>query len=260
MKLKPLSLLAFLILTLHLQGQEYDSYEKKSFIEGADTLLYRIMYPREMKEGEKYPLVLFLHGAGERGTGNEKQLTHGAHLFIDEEGNPKYPAVVLFPQCPPDIMWTHREKKKNSEGVWEFCFPLGDSAPWPSLMVNQLVDSLVASDRVDEGRIYIMGLSMGGIGTLEFLYRWHDKYAAAISICGGHDPELSETYCQVPVWFFHGGKDDVVPPVYSRQVYDVLKKCNVDTRYTFYPCANHNSWDPAFSEPGLLEWLLGFEK
>ncbi|PWD98542.1 carboxylesterase family protein [Marinilabilia rubra] len=243
-----------------LAQDNYSKYERKDFIRNGDTLKYRILYPEEMKQDKEYPLVLFLHGAGERGVKNERQLTHGADLFVDENWNTTREAIVLFPQCPPGIMWTNREKKKNSEGVWEFWFPLGDSAPWPSLMVNQLVEDLTASGKVDADRRYIMGLSMGGIGTLEFLYRWPEKYAAAISVCGGHDPDLAETYCHVPVWFFHGGKDDVVPPIYSRQVYDVLKKCNVDTRYTFYPYANHNSWDPAFSEPGLLDWLFSFEK
>jgi predicted peptidase len=236
------------------------NYQRKEFVKDNDTLKYRILYPENMKPDNQYPLVLFLHGAGERGVHNEKQLTHGAGLFVDENGKPAKDAIVLFPQCPPDVMWTNRVKKQNNEGVWEFWFPLGDAAPLPSLMVNQLVEELMASGQADADRVYVMGLSMGGIGTLEFLHRWPEKYSAAISVCGGHNPDLAASYCHVPVWFFHGGEDDVVPPIYSRQVYDVLKKCNVDTRYTFYPYANHNSWDRAFSEPGLLEWLLGAKR
>lgn len=238
----------------------YSEYQRKEYIRDGDTLKYRMLYPKDMKPDKKYPLVLFLHGAGERGLDNERQLIHGADLFVDENGTPTQNAIVIFPQCPPDVMWTNRVKKQNSEGVWEFSFPLGDSAPWPSLLVNQLVEEFLVSGQVDSQRVYIMGLSMGGIGTLEFLYRWPEKYAAAISVCGGHNPDLAQAYCHVPVWFFHGGMDDVVPSIYSRQVYDVLKKCNVDTRYTFYPYANHNSWDAAFSEPELLKWLFSFEK
>ncbi len=237
-----------------------DAFREEVLIENGDTLRYRILYPEDMSPEKKYPMVLFLHGAGERGTDNKKQLTHGADLFVDEEGRPSHDVIAVFPQCPPDVMWTHREKEMNEEGVWEFWFPVPDDPPRPAQMVNSLVEEMVASGQVQPGRLYVMGLSMGGIGTLEFLYRWPKKYAAAISVCGGHDPDLVSEYCDVPVWFFHGGEDNVVPPKYSRRVYDVMKECNDDARYTFYPDTNHNSWDKAFSEPGLIDWLLGFSK
>lgn len=256
--MRKLLLLLFVLSEVLVQSQNIDAFQSKVFVRNEDSVIYRILYPEKMEKGKKYPLILFLHGAGERGTDNEKQLTHGASLFVDEQGLPTQEAIVLFPQCPPDVMWTHRVKEKNKEGVWEFRFPLGESAPRPAQLVNLLVEDLMASGQVDTNHMYVMGLSMGGIGTLEFLYRWPEKYAAAICICGGHDPALVEKYCHVPVWFFHGGKDDVVPSVYSRQVFDVLKKCNVNTRYTLYSELNHNSWDAAFSEPGLLEWLLSF--
>ena len=257
--MRNLYLLVLVVLTaINVKAQNFEAFLPNEFVQDNDTLNYRILYPQNMEEGKKYPLILFLHGAGERGVNNEKQLIHGAALFVDEEGRPTQEAIVILPQCPPDVMWTHRVKEKNKEGVWEFRFPLGDSAPRPAQLVNLLVEDLMASGQVDTNHMYVMGLSMGGIGTLEFLYRWPEKYAAAICICGGHDPALAEKYCHVPVWFFHGGKDDVVPSVYSRQVFDVLKKCNVNTRYTFFPELNHNSWDAAFSEPELLEWLLSF--
>ena len=150
------------------------------------------------------------------------------------------------------------DKKKNrGENDWKFKFPLEPGPTKPACLVNQLVDKLLESGTIDPARVYIMGLSMGGIGTLEFLYRWPDKYAAAIAICGGHNPQLASAYCPIPVWFFHGGKDNVVPQRYSQAVYDELKKCNPKTKYTRYPDANHNSWDPAFAEPDLLKWLFG---
>ncbi|SFE42889.1 alpha/beta hydrolase-fold protein [Thermophagus xiamenensis] len=256
--MRKLLLLLFVLGKVLVQSQNIDAFQAKVFVRNEDSLIYRILYPEKMEKGKKYPLILFLHGAGERGTDNKKQLTHGSSLFVDEQGLPTQEAIVLFPQCPPNVMWTHRVKEKNKEGVWEFRFPLGESAPRPAQLVNLLVEDLMASGQVDTNHMYVMGLSMGGIGTLEFLYRWPEKYAAAICICGGHDPALAEKYCHVPVWFFHGGMDDVVPSVYSRQVFEVLKKCNVNTRYMLYSELNHNSWDAAFSEPGLLEWLLSF--
>ncbi|SMO84377.1 Phospholipase/Carboxylesterase [Saccharicrinis carchari] len=243
-----------------LNAQNSDAFIKKEFVKDGATLKYNILYPQKMKSGKKYPLVLFLHGSGERGTDNQKQLTHGSALFLKEELRKKYPAVVLFPQCPPKVMWTHRKKEKSPTGDWEFEFPLGQQPTLPAFLVNELVDEWLASGKIDTRRVYIMGLSMGGIGALDFLYRWPEKYAAANVICGGHDPQLVSAYQHVPIWFFHGAKDDVVPPLYSRQIYEEHKKWNAKTKYTLYPEANHNSWDPAFAEPHFLKWLFKQKK
>lgn len=243
-----------------INAQNFSDYAKKQLIVEKDTLHYRVLMPEKFKKNKKYPLVLFLHGAGERGEDNKKQLTHGAKLFLSKKVRRKYPAIVLFPQCTNGIMWTHRTKEKSKDGDWLFNFPLGNGPTKPAELVNLLVEDYIQKEYVDTNRIYVLGLSMGGIGTLEFLYRWPDKYASAISICGGHDPNLTGTYCKIPVWFFHGGKDNVVPIRYSQTVYDELKKCNEETKYTFYPEANHNSWDPAFAEPDLLKWLFKFKK
>lgn len=253
MKSKLLAILLFLVAG-QLKAQE--EFKKEHLIGAGDTLNYRILYPQKMRAGKKYPLVLFLHGSGERGSDNEKQLTHGAKLFLNTKNQKKYPAVVVFPQCPENQMWSRREKEQSGSGKWIFRFPLGPEPTEPARLVNQLVEELSRKDYIDVDRIYMMGLSMGGIGALEFLYRWPDKYAAAVVICGGHNPQLASTYCHVPVWFFHGGKDDVVPPENSRAVFNELRRCNPDSKYTLYPDANHNSWDPAFSEPDLLQWIF----
>nr|WP_321410520.1 dienelactone hydrolase family protein [uncultured Carboxylicivirga sp.] len=254
MRIYNLFILIFFVGTLW--AQEYDAYEKKVFIEGSDTLQYRILYPEKMKEGKKYPLILFLHGAGERGDDNQKQLTHGGKLFLDNKIRKKYPAIVVFPQCPDGVMWTNRQKHQNEDGEWMFEFPVDNKAPWPALLVDQLVDEIAQSKQVDKKKMYIMGISMGGIGTLEFLYRFENKYAAATVICGGHNPELSKSYQDKPIWFFHGGKDNVVPMHYSKDVFDKIQTYNSKTKYTLYPEANHNSWDAALAEPKLLHWLF----
>ena len=270
MNIKAILSISFLLLTgaiLKVQAQQNETgnhpknaFREEVLIENGDTLRYRILFPENVNPEKSYPLVLFLHGAGERGTDNKKQLTHGADLFVDEEGRSRHDVIAVFPQCPPEVMWTHRDKEQNEEGKWKFWFPVPESPPRPAAMVNNLVDAQVLSGVADPDRLYVMGLSMGGIGTLEFLYRWPEKYAAAIAVCGGHDPDLVPEYCDVPVWFFHGGEDDVVPTEYSRRVYDEMKKCNTNVRYMLYPDTNHNSWDPAFNEPGLMDWLLEFEK
>ncbi len=253
-------LLLISLLIGNAYAQEFKEFQYKQHIQGTDTLNYRILYPENMKEGKQYPLVMFLHGAGERGAYNQRQLTHGAKLFLDQKTRRKYPAIVVFPQCPNGIMWTHRQKEKSPQGDWIFEFPFTDEPTKPTEIVNALVDSLINSGSVDKRRTYIMGLSMGGIGTLEFLARWPQKYTAAIVICGGNDPDFVPTYCHVPIWFFHGGKDNVVPIKYSKQVYQKQTNCNPKTKYTLYPEANHNSWDATFAEPKLLKWLFHFKK
>jgi len=254
----------FLLLTSILlfscqSGRNDNSYLYKKFIKGNDTIPYRIMYPKNYKPNTEYPLILVLHGAGERGNDNNLQLNHGASLFQSDSLRDMYKAIVLFPQCPKNIMWTHRVKTIKDEKI-NFQFPLCDGPTWPTKLVNDLVDSLVNIHEIDSSRLYIGGLSMGGIGTLEFLQRWPDKYAAAFVICGGNDSSLVKDYKNTPIWFFHGGKDDVVPNRYSKQVYYKMKSLNPQTKskYTLYPNDNHNSWDDAFSEPGLYEWLFSF--
>ena len=127
----------------------------------------------------------------------------------------------------------NRQKHKNEEGDWIFEFPVDGKAPWPALMVDQLVDEVIESGQVDESRVYIMGISMG-----EVLDHWSSyivlkiNMPAATIICGGHNADLSSAYQDKPIWFFHGGKDDVVPMHYSKEVYEKVKPFNKKTRYT----------------------------
>lgn len=258
-RLSTLTLVMLLLIQL-INAQEFTEYQKQQLIVGQDTLNYRLLMPENFDKDKKYPLIIFLHGSGERGNDNEKQLVHGARLFLEKKNRKKYPAIVLFPQCPEDVMWTHRQKEKSPENEWIFTFPLENGPSKPSEMTDILVENYLQEQYVDARRVYIMGLSMGGMGTLEFLYRWPEKYSAAVVICGGNDPSLTKKYCKIPIWFFHGGKDDVVPKKYSENVYNELKVCNKKTRYTLFPEANHNSWDSTFAEPGLLKWLFQQKK
>ncbi len=239
------------------KAQNLDRYEEQIYVDGSDTLLYRIAYPENFNPKKRYPVILFLHGAGERGNDNQKQLTHGGELLVSDAVRKDYPAIVVFPQCPNSEMWTARTKRRDeAKREWKFRFPLDNTPPTSARLVNSLMDSLISQRYVNDRRVYIMGISMGGIGTLDFLYRWKDKYAAAVVICGGHNPDGAVEYSDTPIWFFHGAKDDVVPPHYSQEVYDIVKSGNRATRYTLYPEANHNSWDPALGEEDLLKWTF----
>jgi len=252
--------IAFLI-SFASTAQDKSLYEKREFInDSGDTLLYRILLPKDYEEGKQYPLVLFLHGAGERGSDNEKQLTHGADLFINNQE--EFPAIVLFPQCPEDKYWIDLSIRKELQGKGDPDFSQSIHTPSEVLsVVNELVEEMMSEKKVDPHQVYIMGLSMGGFGTFETLGRWPQKYAAAVAICGGGNLELAKNYADnTSLWITHGSKDDVVPPVLSRRIYAKLQELGADVRYTEFEMANHNAWDPTFAIPELLPWLFSNTK
>jgi predicted peptidase len=246
----------------NLPAQFQQLYEKKEFISGGDTLRYRILYPINYNANKKYPLVMFLHGAGERGNDNEAQLLHGGNLFADSAMRQQFPAIVIFPQCPRDDWWariTRDENNKDSLGSFRFTSdqPIGKSLG----LVSKLLDTLATSNTVNTKKIYLGGLSMGGMGTFELLWRKPNFFAAAIPICGGGDPQKVTIYAKkFPIWIFHGGSDPVVPVSNSRLMSHALQAAGAKVKYTEYPGVGHNSWDNAFAEPGLLKWLFAQKK
>lgn len=260
MKTNFLTLCLLIFFSGALQAQKKEAFEREIYIRGKDSLNYRILYPENFDRKKEYPLVLFLHGAGERGSDNEKQLAHGSKLFLDEQNREKYPAIVIFPQCPQNDYWAKVDVKRSENGnAFHFDYA-GEPNKALGLVIN-LLDSIAQKDFVNQNRVYAMGLSMGGMGTFEILYRKPKTFAAAIPICGGGDPETIKKYAKkVDLWVFHGAKDDVVPPSYSKEMVNALEARNANVKFTLYPEANHNSWDSAFAEPGLLEWLFSQSK
>ena len=247
----------FFLQTLILPSfaQPAEAYKEGRIIVESDTLEYRYLVPSDFSETEKYPVVLFLHGAGERGDDNKKQLIHGSRLFLDSLK--KYPAITIFPQCPADSYWSSVITFSNERGKRTFIFPPEAKPTKAMQMVLHLVDSVTAQDYADPHRVYLMGLSMGGMGTFELMSRRPEIFAAAVPICGGGNPEMVKDYKPgTPFWVFHGARDNVVPPVHSTTMVKALQENNFPVRYTLYPEANHNSWDPAFNEPELLSWLF----
>ncbi|GAB3646201.1 dienelactone hydrolase family protein [Echinicola sediminis] len=258
-----LTVIMALASSFELAAQDKTLFEKRVFInKEGDSLLYRILYPEDYDKGKKFPLVLFLHGAGERGNDNEKQLAHGADLFLKAENREHFPAIVIFPQCPEDKYWIDISIRKELRGNGDPDFDQSIEQPSEQLqLVNALVDHISKKEKVNKKRRYVMGLSMGGFGTFETLGRWPKKYAAAVGICGGGNIDLAKRYApHVAVWISHGAKDDIVPPELSQRVYQALKKENAEVHFTLYPDANHNSWDPTFAEPTLLPWLFSKHK
>lgn len=242
-------------------AQDYSLYQKRVYTSKEGKVLnYRILYPKEYHKSKKYPVLLFLHGSGERGNDNEKQLVHGADLFLNASVREKFPAIVVFPQCPEGKSW-HSLNFKIEDGKKVYQRNADNKPGEMAELLDGLLKKIKKTTKVDTKRFYIMGLSMGGFGTLEMLYLYPDEFAAAVPICGGQITDLAEAYAKkVPVWLFHGAKDNVVSPDLSRNLYAKLKELGAEVKYTEFPEANHNSWDSTFATPELLPWIFSHHK
>ena len=243
-----------------VEAQDFEEYKKEQFIQKGDTLNYRILFPKDFSEEKEYPLVLFLHGAGERGSDNESQLTHGSDLFLKKAIREDFPAVVIFPQAPKDDYWAKVDVNRNVK-PFEFDFK-NEEEPTKALHLTMaLLSSVASEDYINQDRIYVGGLSMGGFGTFEILSRMPETFAAAFAICGGADPAIVKKYpLGFNIWIFHGEKDDIVPPEFSKMMSRLINSEGGNAKLSLYPNDNHNSWDSAFSEPYLLPWLFSHQK
>ena len=252
--------LCILGISNHLMGQHKNLYSETSFIKQSDTLQYRIMLPKGFDETKQYPVILFLHGAGERGDDNKAQLVHGSKLFASKENRDDFPAIVIFPQCPRNSYWANAKVDRTSKPL-KIEFPLNIQPTKPMELVMQLMDDMVSKHYVNKQQIYVGGLSMGGMGTFEIVYRKPGLFAAAFSICGAGNPKATKVYAQTtPFWVFHGANDDVVNPQSSVKMVDGILEHGGKPNFTLYGKDNHNSWDSAFAEPELLSWLFSNKK
>lgn len=241
-------------------AQDLSKYEKGSFIKGKDSINYRVLLPENFDATKKYPILFFLHGSGERGSDNQLQLTHGAKLFLKQDVRKQFPAIIVFPQCAGNSFWSNVNFGTDTKGKRAFLFQEKGKPTKAMSALLALVDNFLEKKYVDKQRVYIGGMSMGGMGTYEILRRKPRTFAAAFSICGGDNIANVQKYKKIPLWIFHGEKDDVVPVVLSTSIADQLKVLDRPVKLTLYPEANHNSWDSAFAEPGLLPWLFSNHK
>jgi predicted peptidase len=261
MKYKFLFILLITVSGIHTYAQDYSAYQKQVFIKGKDTLPYRILLPKHFSPLLKYPLIVFLHGSGERGSDNESQLSHGADLFLRDSIREKYPAIIVFPQCPASGFWSNVNIVTDSiTHKWSFTFPEDGNPTVAMGILIKLFNKLEDDFRLDKKRIYIGGLSMGGMGTFELVRRKPKMFAAAFPICGGANPATAAKLIRPHWWIFHGEKDDVVNPQLSKDMAAAIKNEGGNVTLTLYPDANHNSWDSAFAEKDLLQWLFSNHK
>lgn len=250
----------FTVISFSLTAQENIDYQPAIFTKSSDTLNYRILKPLNFDSTKKYPLVLFMHGSGERGNDNKAQLVHGSTLFTTKENREKYNAFVVFPQCPANSYWANIDYTQKENGLG-FVFKEGSTPMKPLKLVMQLMDSLVTNPNIDTSKVYVSGLSMGGMATFELLYRRPGMFAAAIPICGGAHPATAKVYAKkTPVWVIHGADDDIINPKYSIEMVEAIKAAGGSPRLSIYDNTGHDSWTKAFAEPDFLAWLFSKEK
>jgi predicted peptidase len=192
-------------------------------------LKYLLSLPKDYDGQKAFPLLLFLHGVGERGEDLQALKVYGPPKMI--ESGKDLPFIVVSPLCPKD-RW------------------------WEPLELTTLLDEIVEKYKVDQDRIYVTGLSMGGFGTWALAGSTPDRFSAIAPICGGGDPERAKWLAHIPVWIFHGAKDTTVPLERSEKMVAALKKNGGEVRFTVYPNAGHDAWTETYANPELYQWLL----
>jgi predicted peptidase len=215
-----------------------------------EVFQYRLLKPATIKSGEKYPIVLFLHGAGERGDDNKNQLQYLPELMAREDYRQKFPCFLIAPQC--------RNGKKWVEVDWSsLTTEMPKEAGDQMKVVLQILDDVLKNYPVDKSRIYLTGLSMGGYGSWDLSMRYPERFAAVVPICGGGDESHADRLIKVPVWAVHGDQDKAVPVARSRNMIEAIKKAGGQPKYTEMPGVGHNSWTPAYTDPtGVVPWMF----
>jgi len=227
-----------------------DVFEARTFQrDGGAALPYRLLKPLDYDPQQKYPLVLFLHGAGERGDDNALQLVHGARNFADPALRRRHPAFVMFPQCPGEKKWV--------EVPWDAKAHTMPKDPGETMhLVFETVDALGKEFSIDPQRIYGVGLSMGGYGVWDILQRRPQLLAAAVPICGGGDPAHAAAFKDTPLWAFHGDSDPAVNVGRSREMIAALRAAGGHPIYTEYEGVGHDSWSATFDNRLVWDWLF----
>jgi len=232
---------------------KFSSFQFKVYKDGGHVLPYRFYLPEQKNAGEKYPLVIFFHGAGERGLDNRTQFQRFAPTLFWL----KYPCYVVAPECP-----ARTAENSNAESVWvdtsfsASSHKMKENPTWPMQLAMQLINQIIKENKVDINRIYVTGLSMGGFATWEILQREPGLFAAAIPVCGGGDPDYAAKLTSVPLWVVHGGNDHTVPVTRSREMVSAIQTSGGIVKYSEYPGVDHDSWSQTYSNPEIWDWLF----
>lgn len=238
----------------------YKDFQPRSYkISASQSLPYRLFIPKGYTASKKYPIMVTLHGAGERGTDDSLQLKYKFGLmWADSEAQAIRESFVLAPQCPPSPnQWVNRPWDSASYDFSKVSISTSMQA------VVNILDSLGKEFSLDQDRYYVSGMSMGGYGTWYLLMKYPTKFAAAVPVCGAGDPKTASIIKDVPIWAFHSADDNVVPVTGSRDMITALKAEKGNPKYDEYAASlryGHNSWDPASNTPGLAAWVLSQSK
>jgi len=202
--------------------------------------------PRDYDDSQEWPLIVFLHGAGERGSDGVRQSGVGIGPAIMKDPQ-RFPCLVFMPQCP--------------KGEWWGPVPGRGGDKKSFAHITDGIEQILKYYNIDEDRVTLTGLSMGGFGTFVYGNENTDRFAAFMPICGGGDPAWADSLAKRPMWVHHGDADPVVPLERSQQMVDAIREAGGDVKFTIYPGVGHNSWDNAYSrKEGAVEWLLAQER
>jgi predicted peptidase len=250
-----IAFIAIFVSSSLLPAQEAaEAFAAKTIKNGDFSLNYRIYAPQGLAPDEKVPLILFLHGAGERGVDNLRQLRHGIPSLFSYILKKNTPAIIIVPQCPPDMQWVDVPWGDDAHTM-----PPSPSQPMQAVMA--LLTQCLAEMPVDLSRVYITGISMGGFGTWDFLQREAPLFAAGIPICGGGDTAEAAKLIKTPIWTFHGGSDTTVKTQRSRDMAEAIKQAGgLLIQYTEYPGWGHDCWTSTYANDKVFDWLFDQKK
>lgn len=251
------SLCALLISSACCQAAEMvGEYEVRThhFTGGAyqnEPFRYLLLSPQKIEPGRRYPLILFLHGAGERGNDPAKLHIHFPVQMAQPEWRAKYPCFVLVPQCRDEERWMGAPWSRLESS------PLPEKPSDQLQMAIEILEHSLKSLPVDAERVYLTGLSMGGYGSWELAMRRPELFAAVAPVCGGGDETQAARIKSIPIWAAHGDQDTAVPVERSRRMVEAVRKAGGNIKYTEYAGVGHNSWTPFYSDPeGVLPWMF----
>lgn len=232
-----------------------ETFSKEVFVNGDTVQPYRFHMPEHYAEGKEYPLVLFLHGAGERGDDNEAQLRIGIGTALGDPESILHESFIICPQCPLDRQWVDTPWGKGSYSTKE--------VPETVYLAtaHKLVAKIMKEYPVDEKKVFVMGISMGGYGTWDSLVRHTEVFAGGFACCGAGDPSEARRLTSLLIYAYHGSLDGEVPPSGSRDMAAAITSAGGKSIFfKEYPELYHNSWDAAYSEFADLNSLLSHEK
>ena len=215
------------------------------------TLPYRLYIPRDYDCGAFYPLMLFMHGAGERGCGNEAQVEVALPHVFDDPDSPAYNSIIIAPQCPEDKQWVYTPWDKGNYT----CVDVVESRELQAVI--EIIKNVCNEYNVDKSRIYVTGLSMGGFASWDLMARHPRLFAAGMPVCGGGDPTRAKALAEIPIRTFHGFLDDVVPAEGTREMYSAVKaQGKGKITYTEFMDGDHAIWDRVYMNKTNIKWLF----